>query len=138
MAWIFLAASADSLAPYDPGSDLSPTVTTIGTLKASCSIVCDGEISRMRQSAMTYVPSLQNLCPSCQILSTEVSRARTSVLRELAAAWRESGAACFSKSYDYAAIYDPDSFSWKTSQLSLFGGSTEFVWNSLRFGMIVA
>jgi DNA (cytosine-5)-methyltransferase 1 len=29
-----------------------------------------------------------------------------------------------------------DSFSWKTSQLSLFGGLTEFSWNSMHWGMM--
>jgi len=33
--------------------------------------------------------------------------------------------------------FDRDSFSWKTSQLSLFGGLIEFSWNSLRWGMIL-
>ncbi len=38
---------------------------------------------------------------------------------------------------DWLASFDPDSFSWKMCQLSLFEGLTEFSWNSLRWGTIV-
>jgi hypothetical protein len=52
-------------------------------------------------------------------------------------AWAASEADYFSKSYDYVAKFDRNSFSWKTSQLSLFEGLTKFCWSSLRWGMIV-
>jgi hypothetical protein len=52
-------------------------------------------------------------------------------------AWRESEADFSLKSCALLASYDPASFSWKTSQQSLFGGLTEFSWSSLRSGSIV-
>jgi hypothetical protein len=63
--------------------------------------------------------------------------ARTSALQELERAWKEADQAYFSKSFASLASFDPDSFSWRTSQLSLFGGLTEFSWSSLRWGSIV-
>jgi hypothetical protein len=53
-------------------------------------------------------------------------------------AWKESEAVFFSRSSDSLATFDHDSFSWKTSQLSLLEDLNEFSWSSLRSGMIVA
>jgi hypothetical protein len=58
-------------------------------------------------------------------------------LQELERAWMVSEAGYSLKSSDSLASFDPDSFSWKTSQQSLFGGFTEFLWSSLRSGTIV-
>jgi hypothetical protein len=76
---------------------------------------------------------------NASILSAEAfrSHAKTLALQELERDWKESEAVFSLKSSDLQVSFDPDSFSWKTSQLSLFGGLTEFVWSSLRWGMIV-
>ena len=49
----------------------------------------------------------------------------------------ESDPASSSSSSDSLASFDPSSFSWKTSQLSLFGGLTDFSWSSLRWGKVM-
>jgi len=69
--------------------------------------------------------------------SMEDFHVKTSVLPALEKAWQESEVGFFLKSSDSLAKFDLDSFSWKTSQLSLFEDSTELQWNLLRWGMIV-
>lgn len=136
MAWIFLAASAGSASHSSPGCEPSPIVKTIDTLSLFCCLECGGVTWTERPSVMTC-----ERCDSPTWLGwtsyLEASHAKTSVSLEMEQAWEASGRDFSSKSSDYVAIFDRDSFSWKTSQLSLFGGSTEFSWSSLRSGMTV-
>lgn len=62
--------------------------------------------------------------------------ARIFQLQELEQAWQAAVQGLFLTSIDSLASADPDSSSWKTYQLSLFGGLTEFSWNSMRWGMM--
>ena len=80
--------------------------------------------------SLTYFQNPLTLC-------TEVSLARTLALQEIEKAWQVSEADFSLKSSDWCVSYDQDSFSWRTSQLSLFGGLIEFSWSSLRSGMIL-
>lgn len=90
------------------------------------------------QYGTTLPHSYLSCCPDRQLISsTEDFHARISVLLELEQAWKESDQDYFTKSYDYVACFDRDSFSWKMSQLSLFEVLTEFSWSSLRWGMTV-
>ena len=81
--------------------------------------------------------SADGLATAVSKSSAAASPVRTSALQELEQAWMESDLDSFEKSCDSLANYDPDSSSWKTCQLSLFGGLTEFSWESLRWGTIV-
>jgi hypothetical protein len=135
MAWIFLAASGGSPSLSVNGFIRSPTVKLIDTLKLCC---CRewlmGEYHEV-QSGMT----LHRLEGPCYQVSTSFTAdfpARTSALQDLEQAWRESAQAFTMSSGDSLAIYDPDSCSWKTSQLSLIEDLSRLVWTSLRWGMI--
>jgi hypothetical protein len=136
MAWIYLAESAESPLPWNLGSHQSPTVKETATLKGCC---CQ-EWPLMTSTELRYGTTLHRLEEPCYQVSMSFPEgfpARTSVLRELEKAWLEADQGYFSKSSDSLANFDLDSFSWKTSQLSLFGGLTEFLWSSLRWGSTV-
>lgn len=137
MAWIYLAESAESLSDYRNGSDRSPIVNLISTRGRFFSSFKWGGASQSLQSG-EMSPRLEGgafLSPWTSLVAA--SPARISALQEMESAWKESEAAFSLKSRDSLANYDRDSFSWKTSQLSLFGGLTAFSWSSLRWGMIV-
>ena len=114
-----------------------PTVNRIGSLNQFCyqgwpSLICHAHPSGTT-SGLCEAECYQDLPMS----SMGGSPARISVLREMEWAWEEADRGYFSKSSDSFANFDRDSFSWRTSQLSLFGGLTEYSWNSLRWGTIV-
>lgn len=137
MAWIYLAASEDSPSPFQTGSVPSRTVKTIPSLKQS---FCQGSAAwsfPSPPSGMMFGP-YQPTNYRMWILSSEVFHARTSLLRAVVRAWRESEARFFSKSFDSLMNFDPPSFSWKMSQLSLFEDSTESPPNLPPYGMTVA
>jgi len=134
MGWIYLAESEESPSLSIPGFEPSRIANASDTHKAfyfqECAKVCFIE----RPSGMTCALSeLTSWAVSTSLL--EASPARTSALQEMESAWVASDPVCSSKLSDSLAIFDQDSFSWKTSQLSLFGGLTEFSWSSLRWGM---
>ena len=137
MAWIYLAESEESHLHWNHGSDQSLIVKTTGTAKVFCCPECDTAVYHVRQSGMISQASKPQCCVEAWMSFTEDSLARTSVVQEMESAWMESDQGYSSKSFDCVARFDPDSFSWRTSQLSLFGGLTEFSWSSLRWGMIV-
>ena len=118
MAWIYLAESVDSLSPWHHGLGHSPTVKTIDTLRASCSIVCTSGISRVVQSGMMCEPFDAKLCPWCRISCTEVFPARTSALPGMVEAWLANGLECIGNSLGWLKSYNPSSSSWKTSRRS--------------------
>ncbi len=136
MVWIYLAESEDSPLLYLGGSGQSPIVKTIDMPRPFCFPTWEEEQSPLH----LYVLTLKNLLRRCclrSISSMGASPARISVLRVMALAWKEADQDYFLKSSESLANFDQDTFSWKTSQLSLFGGLTEFSWSSLRWGTIV-
>ena len=86
-------------------------------------------------SGQTYVHCRCRICLPLTSFS-EASPARTSVLRVLEQVWRATDQGLYSNSSASLANADLDSSSWKTSQLSLFGGLTEFSWSSMRWGLM--
>ena len=138
MGWIYSAELADLPWHSSHGYDPSPIVSRIDTASQCFCPQCDVVIYHTGLSR----PTCEHFAASILIFRstsfTADSPARTSLLQELEWAWEESEAACFSSSSDSLANFDPDSFSWKTSQISLFETWNEFSWSSLRFGMIVA
>ena len=137
MAWIYLAESVESPWLWLHGSDRSPTVKVIDSLRLFYCHGCEtGQFHPPRFGTMSRLYT-KACCPEGLTSSMEDSPVRTSALLEMERAWKEREADYSSKSYGSLARFDRDSFSWKTSQLSLFGGLTAFSWNSLRWGMIV-
>lgn len=137
MAWIYLAASEESLLPFNPGCDLSPTVKTTDMRSLSFCPECATVLFHELQSGTMCERCLGEWSQGQLILSTAGSPARTSALRDLEQVWAESEAGYSLKSQDWLANYDRDSSSWKTSQLSLLEDSPTYVWPSLRSGTIV-
>jgi hypothetical protein len=135
MAWIFSAESEESLLPSRPGCVLSPIVKKIGTLKPFSCHECKRGILHTLRSGTWW-----KLCPHtiCQKSTsfTVGSPARTSALQELERAWREADPDSFTNYSALLASAAPDSSSWKTYQLSLFEGLTEYSWDSMRWGMM--
>lgn len=136
MAWISFLESAELPRHSTSGSDQSHIANKIDSASRSSCLECIEETCQKHQSLMTSEILAQDNYP-ISILYQEDSRARTSVLREMELAWEEADRSYFSKSFDSPATYDPDSFSWRMSQQSLFEGLTEFCWSSLRWGTIV-
>lgn len=136
MAWIYSAELEDS--PWDSpsGSDQSRIVITIPTAKLSYCNECGRVIWLELQSGMTLRPYRPKCCRK-SISSTAASPARTSALRAMAKAWKESEAGYFLKSQDWLGSFDPPLFSWRTCQQSLFEDLREFLWSSLRSGTTV-
>ncbi len=137
MAWIYLAESEGSHSPWNHGSDQLPTVRTTDTLNLCCFHAWQGRTCPLLPFGTTcghFDASL--LASSVQKLFTEDFPAKISVLQELARVWRGSEADLCLNSLGSFASADLVSFSWKTSQLSLFGGLTEFFWSSLRWGLM--
>lgn len=138
MAWIYLAESEDSVWPCHHGCGQSPIVKTTDTLKLFYCLGCTTVSFLPPQYGTTLPRSYLSCCPDRKLTSsTAGSRARTSALRATEKAWKEADRSYFSKSFAWLASFDRGSFSWKTSQLSLSGGLTEFSWSSLRSGSIV-
>jgi hypothetical protein len=52
-------------------------------------------------------------------------------------AWKDSVADYFTRSSGWSAKYDPDSSSWKMSQILLFGGGQQLLESFVGFGMTV-
>jgi len=138
MAWIYLAESAGFTSAYLHGYPQPLIVRQTHTARESfCREWHRGKSERL-QYGMTLEPlnaPTWNELPLT--LSSEDSRARTLALQELEKAWEESEVDYSLKSSDWLASFDLSSFSWKTSQLSLFEGLIEFSWSSLRSGTIV-
>lgn len=137
MAWIYFQGLEESHSPFSRGYGQSPIVKMIDMHRLCCLPDSKTGTCLMHQSGTT--------CEACKDLffhqSTsfpEDSHARISALLDMEKAWEESEADLYLNSSDSFANADLDSFSWKTSQLSLFGGLTEFCWNSMRYGMMHA
>lgn len=139
MAWIYLAESADSPSPWRPGSGPSPTVRSTATLSRFSFRVWRIRFFRqLRFGTMSqrYRALIGRGGSATATSSTVASRARTSALQEMERAWMANDPGSSLKSSDSFASADHGSYSWRTSQFSLFGGSTAFSWNSMRWGMM--
>lgn len=126
------AASASGLSAQECG--LSPSVSASRTREPSSP-------STGRTSPVTTMcePSPQgDLLPmeSESMSSVAGSPARTSVLQELDLALLASDPDCGASTPDLLASYDPDSSSWRTSQLCLEGGLAKFSETWPRSGLM--
>jgi len=139
MAWIYLAESEALPAPLIHGCAPSPIVKMTDTLRPCfCPECSDVSFVELRYGlTCERCNSEEWISPFPWTSSQEDSPARTLALQEMERVWAEADRGYFSKSFASFANFDPDSFSWKTSQQSLFGGLTEFSWSSLRWGTIV-
>jgi hypothetical protein len=135
MAWIYLAASEVSDSRSNPGSEPSPIVRQTDTLKQSFCPGCGAATWIEPQYGTTFAPCAET-CSHPSTSSSAAFLARISVLRDLEQVWRGAEAGLYLNCSGSLANADLDSFSWKTSQLSLFGGLTDFSWNSMRWGMM--
>jgi hypothetical protein len=140
MAWIYFQAEADYQKPLRSGLSPSHIVKSTDSRSRCCCPEWQRASCPAHLSGTTSQPlrEIHGGGRQCLTLSSEDSPARISALQGLERAWTESEADYFTKPYDYVANFDRDSFSWKTSQLSLFEDSTALLWSSLRWGMIVA
>lgn len=120
MAWIYSAALEGSAKPFRPGLDQLPTVKTTNTLNLCCFHAWLGASCFQLQYGM-MCERFEDACLNLQgsTSCTVASHARILVLQGMEKAWKESEVDFSSKSHDSSLSYDPDSCSWKTSQLSL-------------------
>lgn len=135
MAWIYFQEAEDSQKDCTDGCVQSPIVKSSQELSA-CSCPAWPEENYTQ-------PPYGMMCGRCDgifsprwISSPGVSHARTLALQALERAWLASEADLYLITSASLASANPDSCSWKTSQLSLFGGLTEFSWNSMHWGMM--
>jgi hypothetical protein len=136
MAWIFLAELVESDLDSANGLEQSPIVSKTDMHKAFYCPVCD-QVTLIKRLSGTMLKHSKAKCCQESTLSSEDSPAKTLALPALEKVWTESEADCSFKSCDWLASFDLDSFSWKTSQLSLLEDSNKLQWNSLRWGSIV-
>lgn len=138
MAWIYSLASVDSVSHSFLGSDRSLIVKTMLMPKVYFCPECETAHFPEPQYGMTCERSMQQSSGLNQKLSMEDFPAKISALQELGKVWLASEAVFFTKSSDSLATFDQASFSWKTSQTSLFETLNQFLANSMRWGMTVA
>lgn len=119
MAWIYLAGSEGSRSPSGDGSAQSLTVKTTDSLKQSSSREWLMDHSPERRSG-TMFRHYMGTCSLPTLTSyTGDFPVRTSPARDFREVWRESGPVLFGRSGDWQTKFDPDTYSWKTSQPSL-------------------
>lgn len=136
MAWIYFQESEGSRSLCPDSLEQWPIVSVTDTHKAFYCLECDQVSLTVRQFGMMCAPCEQTCYPESTSSPVD-SHVRTSALLDVERAWMESVQACSLKFAVLLASADLDSYSWKTCQQSLFEVSTEFVWNSMRSGMIV-
>jgi hypothetical protein len=135
MAWIYFQEAADSQKDCTDGCGPSLTVRSSPELSV-CSCPAWPEENYTRPPFGMMCGRCAGLCSPRWISSPGVSPARTSALLALELAWGAAEAGlCLNTSASLASA-DPDSSSWKTYQLSLFGGSIAYSWDSMRWGMM--
>lgn len=123
--------------PWRPGCGRLPIARLTDTRGLRSWIFSKEGFSPSHRFGITSGRSKAATFPNPWTPSTADFHARTLVLQELERVWKAADRSYFSKSSDSLANFDRASFSWKTSQLSLFGGLSEFSWSSLRWGTIV-
>lgn len=138
MAWIYLVESEGSASHSGSGSDPLPTVRSSDTLNPFCFHECGMDSCFELLSGMTCPRFQANLLKGKSTSCMGDSHARTLAVQDLESVWTARAADFSLSSSDALAIYDQDSFSWKTCQLSLLEDLNAFSWSSLRWGMIRA
>ena len=99
---------------------------------------CEKDTLTQGQSGMTSEPSMETLGVATWISSLAASPARTSAQPEKAPESLKETEAAFGSSWRVPlAKYDPATSSWKTFQLSLFGGLTSYAGTWPKWGTIV-
>ena len=110
----------------------------IPTAKGFWKSGCEKDTLTQGQSGMTSEPSMETLGVATWISSLAASPARTSAQPEKAPeSLKETEAAFGSRWRVSLAKYDPATSSWKTFQLSLFGGLTSYAGTWPKWGTIV-
>jgi hypothetical protein len=137
MSWHYSQAleAAYSEANSSGGEPSAPSKST--TTPAVCSAP-DKTTDRSRRfrSGTIYAPSTENRGVGWWTSSLAASRAKISASQEPAKDSPESAADSGAKCGESWGKYDPASCSWKTAQLSLFGGSESCSETWPRWGMM--
>lgn len=127
MGWLYLpgsvASNSDCTEP-SPDTELSVTSSGTPTLRRLSWPGWERRSWVQLLSGTTYPPSTASRGLESWISSLAASRAKTSALREPEPVSTESGRVSGPSTRESFARYDPASFSWKTSQLSLLEDST--------------
>ena len=123
MAWIYLAASEDSVWPYPNGLNPSPIVKATDTAMLCFCKGCESCSFGVLPSGTIFVLYDRPCCPdmAVSISSMGGSHARTSALQALEQAWRGSGRDWFERSIDLSVSFDRASSLWRMSLLSGLG-----------------
>lgn len=119
MAWIYLAESADSDWLSKTGSGQLHIVSVNHTRKLFYCHECEQASFPWLLSGTMCEHLRANNSGTKSTSFTADSLAKISALLAAEKAWLESEVDFSSKSHDSSLSYDPDSCSWKTSQLSL-------------------
>lgn len=136
MAWIYLAESAESQKPWNPGCEQSPIVNRTDTLRPFCFHAWPEGRLELPLSGTMCEPHGRTCSPRWTSLS-EGFHARISALQAMEQGWRESEAVFSTKSSDYLGRLEPRTFSWKTSQLLLLEADYESLRSLPPWGMTV-
>ena len=120
------SAGSPSGSEQPAASRPSRTAKSSRSAKKCSKPVCETALWILPPSVPTFESWTESLSVGEWKWSAEASPAKT--YRKLASGRgsTESAAVCGGKWQDWFARFDPDSCSWKTSQISLFGGCTEF------------
>lgn len=125
MCLICLAGSGGLVSgSKEPECEPQPSAKSNHIADASC-----GNIGREFRSTETFDNSAHNISPQTELdlnLSVAASPARTSVLLAMEQASKGNAADYGKSSHASLASYDPNTSSWKTSQLCLDGDLAEF------------
>jgi len=126
MAWIYLAASVDSLLPYKIGSNQLPIVKSTDTAKPYYCPECQKKKSHSHPFGMTCgcwgrIISTNELAST---LYPRASRARTLALQEMELAWRASEVDFIGTSKGLSKKSTQDLYFSKMSQQLELGAST--------------
>ena len=114
MAYLYLAASVESILPSDNGSDPSSIAKTIHTAKQFSFQEWEIFNSQLPLYGMMSDHYRANAFTNGSMSYMQDSPARTSVLQDLEKAWRESEVAYSMRSLGCAARLSLDSSFWKT------------------------
>lgn len=137
MAWIYLAAQADSRLPWCPGCDPSPIVKSTPTAKAFFFRGWQMAPFQPRPSGTTCEHFDGTGIYPLSTSSMEARPARILALREVSTAWRATEAKWFSRCLDWSMKFDQPSCSWKTSLGFASSGLGSSSVDSPRSGMTV-
>lgn len=139
MSWHFSRAL---VAAYSEGNSLdgaaSAALSLIPMPQAFCSPARMKAFSRLSRFGMMCSPLRENLGEAVLTWFLADFLAQTSLLREQGLDWTAMKANFGASRRESLARYDPDSHSWKTRQLLLFGGGFESLPTLPAWGMTVS